>query len=169
MCNIFYELPPNTLKNSRLLQPICLGGLVAYFAQNNPTDISLNYAYLYASGIVLSTAGLIVFYHPFNIYMLKTACKVRVACSGLIYEKSLRLLKSSTEEGQSGKIINLLSSDLAKFDIGFSFLHDIWKGPLQAVIVSGVIYMEIGLSAVVGMAFLVSFAPVQGKHIQLLP
>lgn len=150
--------------NCRLFQPICLGGLVSYFAQNNPADISLYDAYWYASGIVLATAGLIVSYHPFNLYMLKTSCKVRVACSGLIYGKALRLLKSSTEEGQSGRIINLLSSDLAKFDIGFSFLHDIWKGPLQAVIVSVLIYMEIGIAAVVGMAFLVSFTPVQGKH-----
>lgn len=148
----------------RLFQPICLGGLVSYYAQTNRTDITLTDAYWYASGIVLSAAGSIVSYHPFNLYMLKTSCKVRVACSGLIYEKALRLLKSSTEEGQTGKIINLLSSDLAKFDIGLSFLHDIWKGPVQALIISVVIYMEIGISAVVGMAFLVSFIPVQGKH-----
>ncbi|KAG4077638.1 hypothetical protein HA402_009029 [Bradysia odoriphaga] len=134
---------------ARLIQPICLGGLVTYFAQNNPTDMTLYVAYMYASGIVLSTAVLIVSYHPFNLYMLKTSCKVRLSCSGLIYEKALRLLKSSTEEGQTGKIINLMSSDLAKFDIGFSFLHDIWKGPLQALIVAGVIYMEIGISAVI--------------------
>ncbi|XP_037050747.1 multidrug resistance-associated protein 4-like isoform X2 [Bradysia coprophila] len=146
---------------ARLIQPICLGGLVTYFAQNNPTDTMLYDSYMYATGIVLSTAVLIVSYHPFNLYMLKTSCKVRLACSGLIYEKALRLLKSSTEEGQTGKIINLMSSDLAKFDIGFSFLHDIWKGPLQALIVSVVIYMEIGISAVVGMAFLVSFIPLQ--------
>lgn len=90
---------------------------------------------------------------------------MRVACSGLIYKKSLRLLKSTTEEGQSGKIINLLSNDLSKFDIGLAFLHDVWKGPLEAATFFIVIYNEIGLAAVAGMAFLASFIPLQGSQI----
>lgn len=85
-----------------------------------------------------------------------------MACSGLIYQKTLRLLKSSSEEGQSGKIINLLSNDLAKFDIGLAFLHDVWKGPLEAITFFVVIYMEIGIAAIGGMAFLASFIPLQG-------
>lgn len=72
-------------------------------------------------------------------------------------------MKSSAEEGQNGKIINLLSNDLAKFDIGLAFLHDVWKGPLEALTFFVVIYMEIGMSAVAGMAFLASFIPLQGK------
>lgn len=47
-----------------------------------------------------------------------------LGCSGLVYSKSVRLLKSAAEEGQNGTIINLLSNDLAKFDIGLAFLHD---------------------------------------------
>lgn len=148
----------------RLIQPICLGGFVAYFAQTEATDITLNDAYWYASGIVLSSAYMIITFNPFILYQFKTACKVRVACSGLIYQKSLRLLKSSTEEGQSGKIINLLSNDLAKFDLGMTFLNDLWKGPLQAIAFFVVIYMEIGIASVVGMAFLFSFVPLQGNN-----
>lgn len=128
-------------------------------------DVTLNDAYWYASGIVFSTAFMIITFHPFILYIFKTSCKVRVACSGLIYQKTLRLLKSSAEEGQNGKIINLLSSDLAKFDIGLAFLHDVWKGPLEALVFFVVIYIEIGIAAVAGMAFLASFIPLQGKSV----
>lgn len=152
------------INSYRLVQPICLGGFVGYFAQTEGVDITLNDAYWYASGIVFSTAFMIITFHPFILFIFKTACKVRVACSGLIYQKTLRLLKSSTEEGQSGKIINLLSNDLAKFDIGLAFLHDVWKGPLEALAFFVVIYIEIGISAVAGMAFLFSFVPLQGKN-----
>ncbi|XP_031635556.1 multidrug resistance-associated protein 4-like [Contarinia nasturtii] len=146
---------------ARVIQPICLGGLVGYFAQTEEINITLNDAYWYATGIVLSTAFMTITFHPFILFIFKTACKARVACSGLIYQKTLRLSKSLTEEGQNGKIINLLSSDLAKFDIGLAFLHDTWKGPLEAIVFFLVIYIEIGISAVFGMAFLASFIPLQ--------
>lgn len=146
----------------RLVQPLCLGGLVAYFVPNQ-TQISSDDAYMYASGIVLTTAFMIVTFHPFILYILKTACKLRLGCGGLIYRKSLRLSKSTTEDGLNGRVINLLSNDLGKFDIGLAFLHDIWKGPIESLVFGIIIYMEIGISAVVGMAFLASFIPLQGR------
>lgn len=143
--------------------PICLGGLVSYFSQNDSMDVSKNDTYWYATGIVLSTAFMTITLHPFVLYIFKTSCKMRVACGGLIYQKTLRLLKSSAEEGQNGKIINLLSSDLAKFDTGLTYLHNIWNGPLQALVFFTVIYIEVGVEAVAGMAFLASFIPLQGE------
>lgn len=80
----------------------------------------------------------------------------------------LHLLKSSAEEGQSGKILNLLSNDLAKLELGLQLMHNIWVAPLQAIVFSIVIYMEIGVSAVIGMALIVSLIPLQGKFNKLL-
>lgn len=146
----------------RVIQPICLGGFVSYFAQTDG-KITRQHAYMYASGIVFAIAITVLTYHPFILRIYKTCCKVRVACSGLIYKKMLRLSKSSSEEGQNGQIINLLSNDLAKFDIGFAVIHETWKGPLETIAYFVVIYMEIGMSAVYGMAFLVCFVPLQGN------
>lgn len=103
-------------------------------------------------------------YHPFILYTSKTACQIRVACSGLIYQKILRLTKSATEDGQSGHIINLLSNDLTKLDIALSFIADVLKSPIEALLFFIVIYKEIGTAAVVGMIFLCSFIPLQGKN-----
>lgn len=101
-------------------------------------------------------------FHPFTLYMSKIACNVRVGCSGLIYQKTLRLSKASTEEGQNGKIINMLSNDLAKFELGLQLVHDVWRGPLEALAFFIVIYTEIGVAAVVGMGCLAGFIPLQG-------
>lgn len=111
---------------------------------------------------------MIITFHPFILYILKSACKLRLGCGGLVYRKSLRLSKSSTEDGLNGKVINLLSNDLGKFDIGLAFIHDIWKGPIESLVFGIVIYNEIGISAVVGMAFLASFIPLQGRSFPLL-
>lgn len=55
-----------------------------------------------------------------------------------------------------------MSNDLTRFEYALAFLHDVWKGPMEAILFSYFIYMEIGISAVIGMAFLLSFIPLQG-------
>lgn len=104
-------------------------------------------------------------YNPYILYTSKTACKIRVACSGLIYQKLLRIKKSSIEDGQNGQIINLLSSDLTKFDVVLMLVADTVNGPVQMVVFFILIYLEIGFNAVIGMAFLASFIPLQSEHL----
>lgn len=141
-----------------------MGCLVSYFAQSESNDITLADAYLYATGIVLTTAFICLTLHIYIYYVFKISCKIRVGCSGLIYRKTLRLLKSSSEDGQNGQIINLLSSDLLKFEYALGLLHEIWKGPMQVLLFLVVIYHEIGASGIVGIAFIASFIPLQRKY-----
>jgi hypothetical protein len=75
--------------------------------------------------------------------------------------QSLNLPKSTTSDGLHGRIINLLSNDVGKFDLALAFLHDLWKGPLECILLGYFIYMEIGLAGIIGMAFLLSFIPLQ--------
>lgn len=78
--------------------------------------------------------------------------------------QSLRLTKSTTAtDGLSGKILNLLSNDVGKFDIALAFIHDLWKGPMEALLLGYFIYIEIGYSGLLGMGFLLSFIPLQGR------
>lgn len=140
-----------------------MGGFISYFAQIEGFEVTRIDAYWYATGIVLSTAFTLLTAHPFTLFVIKMSCKVRVACSGLIYQKTLRLTKSLADDGENGKIINLLTNDLDKIDMALLVLHDVAKGPLEALVFFIVVYIEIGVSAVVGMVFLVSFVPLQGK------
>lgn len=151
------------LLDFRLIEPLCLGGFVGYFSSADGFNTTLKDAYWYATGIVFCTAFTVIMIHPFNFYMTKFAFKIRLACSGLIYRKVLRLKKSSMNESQTGKIINLISNDLDKFGIGVESLHDIWRGPLESAAFFTIIYLEIGVAAVVGMVFLLSFIPLQRR------
>lgn len=84
----------------------------------------------------------------------------------MIYEKTLRLTKSQADDGENGRIINLLSNDQLKIDIAIQVLHYILKGPLEASLFAIVIYMEIGVAALVGFIFLISFVPLQGNGVK---
>lgn len=138
-----------------------MGGFVTYFSRTEGNDVTLNDAYWYASGMVFSTVLMMTF-HPFTLYAGEIGCKVRVASSGLIYQKSLRMLKSSTKDGLNGQIINLMSNDLSKFYIASLYVSFLLNGPIQVVIFFIVIYMEIGAAAAIGMAFMISFIPLKG-------
>lgn len=137
---------------------------MSYFARSDGTDVTIDDAYWYAGGVVFSSAFYMVIYHPFVFYGITASCKIRVACSGLIYQKALRISKSSMKEGQTGQIINLLSSDLIKLDYGMVFLYDVWKGPLEALAFFIIIYMEIGSAAFAGFGFLIGFIPLKGRR-----
>lgn len=159
ICRIFKTISISQLA-CRIIQPICLGGFVAYFSRTEPNNVTLNDAYWYASGIIVSTA-LLMCYNPYALRAKKTSRKIQVACSGLVYRKLLQIKKSSMENGS--QIINLISNDLMKLELVFTYLVDVFIGPIQTVIFFLIIYVEIGIAAVIGMAFLASFIPLQGK------
>uniref|UniRef100_A0A2M4AD22 Putative abc transporter n=1 Tax=Anopheles triannulatus TaxID=58253 RepID=A0A2M4AD22_9DIPT len=146
---------------NRVAQPLLLGELVSYFTPKQ-TEISERDAYLYAAGVIACSLLSVISFHPFIFYIFQLGMKFRVGASCLIYNKVLKLSKSSTAgDGLNGKIINLLSNDVGKFDIALCFVHDLWKGPMEAILLGYFIYRQIGYSGLLGMAFLLSFIPLQ--------
>ncbi|XP_055536617.1 probable multidrug resistance-associated protein lethal(2)03659 isoform X2 [Wyeomyia smithii] len=87
--------------------------------------------------------------------------KIRVACCSLLYKKALRITKAAGTDGLTGQVINLMSNDVAKFDTAASFVHDTWKGPIELVVFGYLIYRQIGAPGLIGVAFLLSFIPLQ--------
>lgn len=75
----------------RILQPLILGYLILYF-MDNPHKHTETDAYLFATGVVLTTLLPIIIFHPFIFFVFQCAMKVRVACCSLIYEKVISLI-----------------------------------------------------------------------------
>uniref|UniRef100_A0A182S9W8 ABC transmembrane type-1 domain-containing protein n=1 Tax=Anopheles maculatus TaxID=74869 RepID=A0A182S9W8_9DIPT len=145
---------------ARILQPQCLGGLVSYFAPGQQ-DISKQEAYYYAIGIILCSLLPVAIFHHFILYIFQIGMKIRVACCSLLYKKALRITKAAGTDGMTGQVINLMSNDVAKFDTATGFVHDIWKGLIELLVLGYFIYRQIGISGLFGIAFLLSFIPLQ--------
>uniref|UniRef100_A0A8B9PQ51 ATP binding cassette subfamily C member 4 n=1 Tax=Apteryx owenii TaxID=8824 RepID=A0A8B9PQ51_APTOW len=75
--------------------------------------------------------------------------------------EALRLSNTAMAKTTTGQIVNLLSNDVNKFDQVTIFLHFLWAGPIQAVAVTVLLWMEIGPSCLAGMAVLIILLPVQ--------
>lgn len=140
--------------------PLFLGCLVGYFAADQ-TTISESEAYCYALGIVVCMLVPVLTFHPFIFYIFQVGTKLRLALSGLIYRKCLQVSKSSSNDGLRARAINILSNDLGRFDVALCFLHDTWKGPMESILIGYLMYREIGMSAVIGVSFMLSFIPLQ--------
>jgi len=72
------------------------------------------------------------------------------------------LNQKALNEISTGQIVNLMSNDIARFDSSAIYLHYLYIGPLQAIIVTLILYFYvIGPSCLAGMAILILFAPFQ--------
>uniref|UniRef100_A0A672ZRQ8 ATP-binding cassette, sub-family C (CFTR/MRP), member 4 n=1 Tax=Sphaeramia orbicularis TaxID=375764 RepID=A0A672ZRQ8_9TELE len=75
--------------------------------------------------------------------------------------EALCLSSAAMGKTTTGQIVNLLSNDVSKFDEVTIFLHFLWVGPLQAAVVVGLLWNEIGPSCLAGMVVLMFLMPMQ--------
>lgn len=63
----------------------------------------------------------------------------------------LKLNKTSLGDTAAGQLINLMSNDVARFDMVFVFLHCLWIMPIQVVVSSSIMYNSVGAAALIGL------------------
>ncbi|XP_039296024.1 probable multidrug resistance-associated protein lethal(2)03659 [Nilaparvata lugens] len=157
----------------RVAQPLLLGRLIRYFTQKQMSAeeagqmaeahelVTERDAYLYAVGLIASSALSVVMIHPYMMGAMHIGMKMRVGLCSLIYRKALRLSKTALGETTVGQIVNLLSNDVNRYDIACIFAHYLWIGPLETVIVTYFLWQEIGVASLVGVAALLVAIPLQ--------
>ncbi|XP_025834705.1 probable multidrug resistance-associated protein lethal(2)03659 isoform X2 [Agrilus planipennis] len=154
----------------RIGQPLALGQLI-YFYKPGQKEITQAEAYWYAAAVVLCSLINVLVTHPYMQGMLHLGMKMRVASCSLIYRKALRLSKTALGQTTVGQVVNLLSNDVNRFDVAVIFAHQLWVGPLETIIVTYFMYQLVGISAVIGIFFLLMFIPLQfylGKQTSVL-
>ncbi|XP_069614144.1 ATP-binding cassette sub-family C member 4 isoform X2 [Ranitomeya imitator] len=145
----------------KVIQPIFLGNVINYFEMDDPNDAALTSAYINAAALSVCTLILAVLHHIYFYHVLRAGMKLRVAMCHMIYKKALRLSNTAMGKTTTGQIVNLLSNDVNKFDQVTIFLHFLWAGPLQAIAVTVLLWIEIGPSCLAGMAVLIILMPLQ--------
>ncbi|XP_019646601.1 PREDICTED: multidrug resistance-associated protein 4-like isoform X1 [Branchiostoma belcheri] len=145
---------------TKVVSPVLLGKLVDYFSPD--TQISLGEAYGYAAGISACAMALAVLHHPYFYGVSVYGWRLRVACCSLIHKKALKLSNKAMTETTTGQIVNLLSNDVNRFDQVPMFLHYLWIAPAQVATVVSLLWLDLGLSALVGVVgFVLLLLPVQ--------
>nr|CAD7259451.1 unnamed protein product [Timema shepardi] len=132
----------------RIAQPLFLGQLIRHFEPDS--DVSEEAAYLNAVGLIVCSAVFIFVRQPYMMEVCHLGMKMRVAVCSLIYRKSLRLSHTALGETTVGQVVNLLSNDVSRLDYILIHLSYLILGPVQAVLVTYLMWNIIGISSVLG-------------------
>ncbi|KAF5275656.1 hypothetical protein FQA39_LY06768 [Lamprigera yunnana] len=143
----------------RLLSPIMLGELLDYFRADS--EKTKNEAFLYAGAVVAVNAANALLINQYVMGAFHYGMKVRAACCAIIYRKTLKLSKTALGETASGKVVNLLSNDVSRFDIVSIFIHHMWVAPTTSLIVLYFLWSEARYAGLIGMIPVFLVAPLQ--------
>lgn len=72
--------------------------------------------------------------------------QVRVAVCNIVYKKALRLSQRALSETPPGKVVNLVSNDVARFDYTSVFLMGLFTAPLMVIAAGYILWYEIQLN-----------------------
>lgn len=75
--------------------------------------------------------------------------------------QALKLSKKALGETASGKIVNLLSNDVSRFDIVSIFIHHMWVAPTSAICVAYFLWVEAGYAGIIGIIPVFLVLPLQ--------
>uniref|UniRef100_A0A182QTP7 Uncharacterized protein n=1 Tax=Anopheles farauti TaxID=69004 RepID=A0A182QTP7_9DIPT len=143
----------------RLLQPIFLGRMLLYFREGS--TMTHREAIYYACGMVAVRAIIVLCDNQYGIISVLTGVKAKIAVCSVVFRKSLRLSRNALGDTSPGKVVNLMSNDVNRFDIASYLVCFMWTSPLVMLLASVLLWYEIGWSGVLGLVAIVIITPIQ--------
>ena len=142
--------------------PIFLNRLINYMEESIGPDRDRNLREgLLLSSTLIGTVALASFcntHFTYRINRLGLRCKMYLYT--FIYSKATQLTTSQMNEFSMGEIINFMSTDSDRIVNFFQSFHALWSLPVQIIIVLYLLYREIGLTFLTGLAFAIILIPI---------
>eukprot|EP00842_Homolaphlyctis_polyrhiza_P004125 jgi/Hompol1/4713/HPOL_003833-RA len=114
--------------------------------------------HMYAMSLFLASIFSSIAIHQQYGECNRVGIKVKAAITGLVYRKSLRV---SRLKGGAGEVINILSTDVTRINDAVVNCHFLWAAFVEVVLILGISFYEISLSALPALAFVLILLPVQ--------
>ncbi|KAI8422275.1 hypothetical protein MSG28_006161 [Choristoneura fumiferana] len=138
--------------------PLLLNRLVTFVEDES---IDQHYGYLYAAGLMISTLVATFFNTHFNWLMSLVGLKMRGAIVATILRKTLSVTSTDLNKSFSvGEITNFMSTDTDRIVNACPSFHAFWSIPLQLAITLFLLYQQVGVSFLAGVAFSVLLIPI---------
>eukprot|EP01064_Diplonema_japonicum_P011192 TRINITY_DN1846_c0_g1_i1.p1 TRINITY_DN1846_c0_g1~~TRINITY_DN1846_c0_g1_i1.p1 ORF type:complete len:1292 (+),score=330.90 TRINITY_DN1846_c0_g1_i1:83-3877(+) len=137
-------------------QPVLLGYLLTWFKGD---DSDLLEGSLLTAGFVACSFLVAVIHHQLFYYGMRTGWCCRMGCTALIHEKLLHSSYSGRMAHTNGKIMNLVSTDVLRFDQGMVYVQFMWVSLLDCVVCYYLMSVNVGYgpaAAGVGVLAMVS-------------
>nr|KAJ3415436.1 Multidrug resistance-associated protein 1 [Polyrhizophydium stewartii] len=114
--------------------------------------------HMFAMALLLSSLFSSITIHQQYGECNRVGIKVRAAITGIVYRKSLRI---SRLKGGAGEVINILSTDVTRINEAVVNFHFLWAAFVEVVLILGISFYEIGVSATPALGWVLILLPVQ--------
>ncbi|OUM67296.1 hypothetical protein PIROE2DRAFT_40198 [Piromyces sp. E2] len=143
-----------------LTSPIILE-LLLDFVSNNTNEPAYK-GWIYAIVLFVLQILATLFINTYFELVMEVGLSVRATIIGIIYRKMLKLSQNAKQHLTEGQIINIVSSDSSRIQGLCSYLHYLWSGPFQLVVILILLIRALGLWALIGFTIFVVLIPLQG-------
>jgi ABC-type transport system involved in cytochrome bd biosynthesis fused ATPase/permease subunit len=94
---------------------------------------------------------------------MSTGAMIRAGLTRIIFDKSLVLSQEARLKINNGKLLAHLSNDVSRLDLALQWLHALWTAPIQIIVCTVLLVLQIGWSALIGIALFILLIPLQSK------
>lgn len=144
------------------INPFFINVIVSYIDNKPPyAHLSLPRAYLCAVAMLASSSLQSLALGQYFWRGFRLGLRIRVAIGQVVYQKALRLPYEERQRFGIGAIVSHMQIDAAKIGDAMAYLHAIWSAPLQLSIAIAMLYSQLGISSVAGLALMVITMPLQ--------
>ncbi|CAL1297889.1 unnamed protein product [Larinioides sclopetarius] len=140
------------------VNPLILDELIAFVGSNDPYWKG----FVYACGMFL--AALIESFlsgqYEYRIYVI--AMRIRSCIISVVYKKALVLSNSARKNFTVGEVVNLMSVDTQRVMDYVQMVNLLWSAPLQIVIAIYLLWKQLGVATLGGLAVMILMIPLNG-------
>lgn len=137
--------------------PLLLNLLVSFMESRQEP---LSHGVLYALGLFAGSFLGAILRNQFSYEINNVMLMVRTAVISSIYQKALRVSGSSLAGFTTGEIVNFMSTDTDRLvNFCYSF-HEVWSLPFQFAITLYLLYQQVGIAFLGGLALALLLVPV---------
>ena len=151
------------------LSPLLIRAAVDYVSNwqlGVNSDVAIGF-YMVTGLFLMQLVGSLLnnqFFHRIQTLSLS----VRSAFYAMVFKKSTKLTAKSRANFDSGKVTNIITSDVARIEDFMMVANMAWTAPIQLVIIIALLCIFMGPSALAGVAVLLVLGPMQKKLMGLL-
>ncbi|XP_054164141.1 multidrug resistance-associated protein 1-like [Oppia nitens] len=139
------------------ISPLVLDSLLSFMNPNNTEPYWRGYFYALIMFVALMIESILNNQYEYQNNLL--AMRIRATIISVIYNKTLKLSSCGRKSFTSGEIVNLMSVDCQRVIDFFLMVNFVWSAPLQITIVLILLWQQLGIATLAGLAFLVILLP----------
>lgn len=142
---------------SQFVGPVCLSLLLVSMQNGDPTWIG----YIYAASIFVGVIGGVLCEGQYYQNVMRVGFRIRSSMIAAVFRKTLRLTHEGKQAFASGRITNLITTDVEALQQILQQLHNLWSAPLRIIVAIVLLFYQLGWASLVGASVLLLLFPAQ--------